>query len=606
MQVWGRAWLRIYHPRVDTRPAPEARLASTQWRGCARASSMLAPTTFRFLNVERTLRDGADWNRADWPRLWVYNLHYFDDLVADAHVAAAAAPTDGLSAVAAAAAPTGGHADPAGGANPTTGFCRSGGSRDQSTRNAWHRELIGRWIADNAPAAGTGWEPYPTSLRIVNWIKWTLAGNAMDPEALHSLAIQVRWLRKRLEIHLLGNHLWANAKALVFAGAFFEGDEAARWFRRGIALVKRELAEQILPDGGHFERSPMYHAIVLEDLLDLIQLAALFPLRFDTAEMDSWRNTAARMLHWLRVMTHPDGGIALFNDAALGIAPDYAALAAHAQQLGVVVDDAALKPIEALPDSGYVRMQAGDAVLITDVGEIGPAYLPGHAHADTLSFELSLADKRVLVNGGTSTYANDTERLRQRGTAAHNTVVVDGKDSSEVWSAFRVGRRARPLDVAWGEDGDGLWLRASHDGYQHLPGSPIHRREWRLSVQALTITDKIDGNCEHAEARFRFAPPWRAAAATDPLQPASAGAAAAAIAARHHEHIIHGNTPGGRDFRPSYTGPGAAPELRVQSSPGAHVVDASYHPAFGVDSACELIVLPLGPDGAVFRLTWHR
>lgn len=644
VQVWGRAWLRLYRPRVDERPAPAVRLARAPWRGCARASSMTGPMTFRFLNVERTLRDGADWNRADWPRLWVYNLHYFDDLVADAYVAAATAPTDGLSAIAAAAAPTDGLFASAAATAPTkpiaasaapvTGQCRSGGSRDPSVRSGWHRDLITRWIAENPPPRGVGWEPYPTSLRIVNWIKWTLAGNTPDATTLHSLAVQARWLRKRLEFHLLGNHLWANAKALVFAGAFFTGGEGARWLQRGTALVRRELAEQILTDGGHFERSPMYHAIVLEDLLDLIHLAGRYPDQFDTVDVASWRDTATRMLQWLRVMTHPDGGIALFNDAALGIAPDYAALAAYALRLGVSVNDAPLKSLEALSDSGYVRMQVNETVLIADVGAIGPDYLPGHAHADTLSFELSLADKRVLVNGGTSTYENNAERLRQRGTAAHNTVVVDGVDSSEVWSAFRVGRRAHPRDVGWGEDADGLWLRASHDGYQHLPGSPIHRREWRLSVQALAVTDKVDGNCEHAEARFRFAPPWRAAAATDlmqpasagaaaaatdPLQPASVGAAAAAIdpsqpasagapaaAACHHELTIHGNAPCGRDFRHSYIGPGAAPELRVQSSPGAHVVDASYHPAFGVDSACELIVLPFGADGAVFRLTWHR
>lgn len=555
VQVWGRAWLRLYRPRVDARSAPAARLASTPWRVCARAASMTGPMTFCFLNVERTLQDGADWNRADWPRLWLYNLHYFDDLVAD----------------------------------------------DAAARNAWHRDLFGHWIADNPPARGTGWEPYPTSLRIVNWIKWALAGNTMDPEALHSLAIQTRWLRKRLEIHLLGNHLWANAKALVFAGVFFEGDEAARWLQRGSALVKRELAEQVLPDGGHFERSPMYHAIVLEDLLDLVQLAALFPDRFAPHDVGAWRNTATRMLHWLRVMTHPGGGIAFFNDAALGIARDYAALSAYAERLGIKVDAAPLEPIEALPASGYLRLQAGGAVLIADVGAIGPDYLPGHAHADTLSFELSLAGEPVLVNGGTSTYAANAERLRQRGTAAHNTVVVDGKDSSEVWSAFRVGRRAHPRDVAWGEDGDGLWLRAAHDGYQHLPGSPIHRREWHLSAHALTVSDTIEGNCEHAEARYRFAPAWRLAAATD----SRVGAAAAATASHQHERTIHGDAPRGRDFRPSYNGPGEVPEVHVHTQPAARVIDTSYHPGFSLAIRCELIEVPLRGDGASFALCWN-
>lgn len=422
---------------------------------------MLGPRRFRFLSVERELHDAGDWDRVDWPRLWLYNAHYFDDLVADGATA----------------------------------------------RSAWHRDLIAHWIAENPPGQGQGWEPYPTSLRIVNWVKWTLAGNALDDAARQSLAIQARWLRQRLEFHLLGNHLWADAKALVFAGAFFEGSEADRWRDRGLVLLRRELTEQILPDGGHFERSPMYHAIVLEDLLDLVQLAAVHPGLFAEADSARWKTTAMRMLRWMRVMTHPDGGIALFNDAALGIAPDLTALEACAMTLGLPPERAPLAAIEALPDSGYVRLQAGPAVLIADVGAIGPDYLPGHAHADTLSFELSLHGQRVLVNGGTSTYEPGPERLRQRGTAAHNTVTVDGQDSSEVWSSFRVARRARAHDVAWGMDATGtVWLAAAHDGYRRLPGHVTHRRRWEMDEKRLRVMDVLAGPFADAKASFRFGP----------------------------------------------------------------------------------------------------
>ncbi|MEN9780004.1 MAG: hypothetical protein RL014_1152 [Pseudomonadota bacterium] len=95
-------------------------------------------------------------------------------------------------------------------------------------------------------------------------------------------------------------------------------------------------------------------------------------------------------------------------------------------------------------DSGYVRLDNGPAVALLDVAPVGPDYLPGHAHADTLSFELSVGAQRVLVNSGTSCYGSSAERLRQRGTAAHNTVVVNGQDSSEVWGGFRVARRPLP------------------------------------------------------------------------------------------------------------------------------------------------------------------
>jgi len=101
-----------------------------------------------------------------------------------------------------------------------------------------------------------------------------------------------------------------------------------------------------------------------------------------------------------------------FNDAAFDIAPTLAALTEYAAALGVACDMAPLADIEALTGSGYVRLQIGPAVMIADVGEIGPDHLPGHAHADTLSFELSLRGQRVLVNGGTSTYEVGAERLR--------------------------------------------------------------------------------------------------------------------------------------------------------------------------------------------------
>ncbi len=461
VQVWGRAWFRWHQPRPDARPAPPLRQPKGSWLQCARAASMSGPACFRFLSVERDLVAPDDWNRSDWPRLWRYNLHYFDDLVAQGAAA----------------------------------------------RASWHRALIERWIAENPPGHGTGWEPYPTSLRIVNWVKWALSGNVLALGALDSLAIQTRWLRSRLEHHLLGNHLWANAKALVFAGAFFDGDEAARWRVEGLALLRRELSEQILPDGGHFERSPMYHATLLEDLLDLVQLGARWPGLVGETELTGWRATAQRMLHWLRVMTHPDGEIAFFNDAAFGIAPDLAALQAYARDLGLPVDDAPLADLEPLPQSGYVRLQSGPAVLIADVAPIGPDYLPGHAHADTLSFELSLHGRRALVNSGTSNYVADAERLRQRGTAAHNTVIVDDENSSEVWSSFRVARRARPLDVQWLREPDGvLRLQAAHDGYLRLPGRVVHRREWRLTPTGLHVADRLEGRPRRAQARFHLHP----------------------------------------------------------------------------------------------------
>jgi uncharacterized heparinase superfamily protein len=317
-----------------------------------------------------------------------------------------------------------------------------------------------------------------------------------------SLAVQTRWLDERLEYHLLGNHLFANAKALLYAGLYFDGAEAERWYARGMRILTRELPAQVLPDGGHFELSPMYHAAVLEDLLDLVNLLATYgrePPR-------DWLSAIARMRAWLMAMSHPDGGIAFFNDAAFGMTPTFAELEAYALRLGLPSTPNNTSNIVRFDASGYVRAGTPAAYLVCDCAAVGADYQPGHAHADALSFELSLGEQRVLVNSGTSQYGSDAERQRQRGTAAHNTLVLDGQDSSEVWAGFRVARRARVTLHAVIETQEAVIIEASHDGYRRLPGRNEHRRRWILAERSLRIEDEISGTFKTAQAHFHLHP----------------------------------------------------------------------------------------------------
>ena len=422
---------------------------------------MRTPTRFRFLNVEGELVKPGDWNSEAFAKLWLYNLHYFDDLNAEA----------------------------------------------ATERVDWHRALIHRWIEENPPGTGNGWEPYPLSLRIINWIKWHFSGNELDATASHSLTVQVRFLMCRLEHHILGNHLFVNAKALVFAGCFFEGQEAKAWLRKGLSILDCQIPEQILGDGGQFERSTMYHALSYEDMLDLRNLSKAFPDQFDALEMGprEWGKVIEGMGRWLRVMCHPDGEIAFFNDAAIGIAPSPGHLFDYAKRLGLP-DSRLNKEFYHLDSTGYIRICKGEAVLLIDVAPIGPDYLPGHAHADTLSFELSLYGKRVLVNSGTSRYGSGPKREWERSTAAHNTVEVNRQSSSETWSGFRVARRAYPFDVSIEQKGETQIVEAAHDGFCRLPGQPVHRRRWVLNEKQLEVYDTIDGKFDHAVSRLYLQP----------------------------------------------------------------------------------------------------
>jgi uncharacterized heparinase superfamily protein len=458
-QLYGRAWFNAYRPRPNLEPAPTLRFSSGPWVGSVEGpASLLGPELASLLNETREIGSPAAWDAPAVPKLWRYHLHYFDDLVA----------------------------------------------RDAAVRWPWHEALLHRWIVENPPGCGTGWEPYPSSRRIVNWIMWAQAGGPLSATARHSLAVQTRFLQKRLEWHLLGNHLWSNAKALVFAGSFFSGAEADAWREQGAAILERQLREQVLADGGHFELSPMYHALALEDVLDLVNAARAWPGRLPAPLLEQLAALAPRMLHWLDSLCHPDGAIALFNDSALDIAPTHASLAAYASRLGLD-PGAPARAFEHLAASGYVRAERGPFVLLYDVGDIGPDYLPGHAHADSLSFELSVHGRRWVVDSGCSTYAVGPERLRQRGTAAHNTVVVDGRDSSEVWSSFRVARRARVRDVAALDDVAHAVIEAAHDGYVSRSG-PLHQRRVVLDARGLLIADHLQGPFQRAEAHWHLHP----------------------------------------------------------------------------------------------------
>lgn len=247
----------------------------------------------------------------------------------------------------------------------------------------------------------------------------------------------------------------------------------------------------------------MYHSLVLEALLDLQNLGAAYP-----GFLPDWAPVAERMLGWLRAMTHPDGEIAFFNDTAWGVAPPPCLLFDYACRLSLPAGAARLG------ESGYIRLENAESVVLFDAAPLGPDYQPGHAHADTLSFELSHRGERVLVNSGISTYENCPQRARERGTAAHNAVRIDGLDSSEVWAAFRVARRAYPCDVSARAINT---AEAAHTGYTRLRPPVIHRRRLALDPGCLQVADFIEGAGEHqVEIFFHLHPEAQAGIRLDP------------------------------------------------------------------------------------------
>lgn len=414
----------------------------------------------KFLNEKGSIKTPDGWNDESKDKLWLYNLHYFDDLCAV-------------------------------------------GTQKRVERQT---DLVERWVRENPAPIGNGWEPYPSSLRMVNWIKFFISGNTPSQVVLDSSAQQADFLLQNLERHILGNHLFSNAKALIFAGLYLDSADANKWLKDGLKIYKYELDEQVLADGGNFELSPMYHSIMLVDLLDLINVFAAYPNKVESVLVENTKKAVSKMLNWLQVMTHHDGEISFFNDAAIGVAVKPSRIYAYAKELGFDAPMASKDRLVLLEQSGYSRINMLSHSLYFDHARVGPDYLPGHAHADSLSVEWSVDCCRVLVNSGTSMYGLSDERLLQRGTAAHNTVVVDGEDSSEVWSGFRVARRAYTTLLEHSKTDVGVIISASHDGYCRLKGNVTHTRTVLAEEFSLKIIDELSGQWHTAETMFHLHP----------------------------------------------------------------------------------------------------
>ena len=169
--------------------------------------------------------------------------------------------------------------------------------------------------------------------------------------------------------------------------------------KKGIHIYKKQLKDQILQDGGHFEKSPMYHAIILEDILDIINLSnnnSILPSDFREQLIE----TAEKMLSWLNIMSYKNGETPNFNDNANNISHNIIDISKYAKRLGIktfkpIKKNSELK-IKDLNHSGFFRIDQPNVTSFLDIGSIGAPYIAGHAHADTLSFETSFFDQRFF------------------------------------------------------------------------------------------------------------------------------------------------------------------------------------------------------------------
>ena len=406
----------------------------------------------RLLGLVRDLGNDPCWEHADAPRLWRFHLHYWDWAW-------------GLAA------------DP-----------------DRLAARALFARLWRSWQSTLTPGHGDAWHPYPAALRAWSWCglhRDLVAGSDLEPLFVDALADHAGFLRRHLEYDVGGNHLIKDLKALAGLAVFFTDE---RLLRRAVGRLAGELATQILGDGGHYERAPAYHCQVLADLIDVAELLRASGrgreagMRAPVAELTS---AIDHMRRWLGAVLGPDGQVPLLNDGYPVSSELLAALRPDPDPLTPG------NPLLVLPETGLVRAAVGGWHLLADVGPPCPRSLPAHAHADTLQCLLHVDRVPLLTDTGTSTYEPGPARRYERSTAAHNTVEIDGADSTEVWGAFRAGRRARVTGLAAHSGSSALTCEAAHDGYRGLRGRPRHRRRWSLTGDGLEVDDLVTGRGRH-------------------------------------------------------------------------------------------------------------
>lgn len=389
--------------------------------------------SFAFLNLNKRF-DSIDWNCSDFGKLWTYNLNYFDYLQQEYM-----SKEEGLKLI--------------------LDFC------------------------DNHASHKDAYEPYPISLRAINWVKFLSHHMVSDETIDRQLYNDLFRLYGRLEYHILANHLFENGFGLLF-GAYYFRDE--KLYTAAVRIIRSELKEQILPDGAHYELTPMYHEIVLYRILDCYQLVSSNDWKSHELG-EELKKAAQLMLGWLNAICYSNGDLPMINDSTLDIAPTREELLRYANDLEIYP-----KPVK-LCESGYRKLEKRGVEVIMDVGNIAPSYQPGHSHADNLQILIHKNQLPCLVDTGISTYEKNERRQLERSTSSHNTVTVNDQNSSEVWSGFRVGRRANTTIHEDKQDR----VTASHNGYRKL--GVTHHRKIFVDSDRIVVHDKMTGKLKNNE-----------------------------------------------------------------------------------------------------------
>ena len=393
-------------------------------------TSFLGENKFKFLNITYDFGDKINWNLDQHGKLWCYNLCYFDYL-------------------------------------------------NQKVIDKKECIYLVDDFIQNYEEITHGRDPYPTSLRIINLIKFIIKNNYYNKKHLDFVYSETVYLSNNLEYHLLANHLLENSFALWFSAHLFDDLNLQN---KSSTLIIDQLNEQIADDGAHYELCPMYHQILLVRLSESISLAKFNPIINNNDVLNNLILKAGLMLGWLSEISFNFNYFIRINDSVEGISPSLDDIKNLSESLKINYIKLNLS------SSGLRVLRSNSFFCLVDISEITPNYQPGHSHADTFNFILYKNNQPIIVDPGISTYENNNIRHRERSSEYHNTVSINEIDNNEVWGSFRVGKRAK-VNVLIDKQNA---ISASHNGYRSL--NIIHYRHWKLNGDELKITDYVSNS----------------------------------------------------------------------------------------------------------------
>ncbi|MCB1783575.1 MAG: heparinase II/III family protein [Alphaproteobacteria bacterium] len=342
------------------------------------------------------------------------------------------------------------------------------------------RLMIQNWIETYPNPDKTAWQSDLTGQRLSMWIshyEYFCAGADEYFEDLFfaSLIRQARHLQASLGSVREVKSLQA-IKGLIYAGVALEGH--AHWVSQGLRALEKDLARQILTDGGHISRSP-------EKLLEALQASLDIQAALAAGDADVpcfLRDSIMRMATAVRFFRYGDRKFGVFHGAQEGSASEIDTVLAQAGARGRIP--------QSLPCTGFERMSLGRSLVMLDTGRAPEYPFDADAHASPLGFEFCYGKERVLVScGAHPTSAPWNAALRS--TAAHNTACIDQRDACEIRKDGHFGRKVTRMALDRQESAEAILVEAAHNGYMPLNGI-LHTRKLYLGDEGNDLRGEDD------------------------------------------------------------------------------------------------------------------